>query len=256
MDAVKKYYEVTKEHREALKSAWDAYHKGYERLQGYKGSERYEKELAELQDQRDAAIQAAHDKAQDRYDTVIKYMRRAIEAQPVKTPTDDMMRTLTALKMRDSVDVHELEKVAESMSGYDMAVSVLDEIAQKNGSAPGRFGEYMGAAGRASKAVDKLVSSANSNLKLSRPDSMKQRHAAHHVARWGGEWDARHEGMTTESADPRNSYALTHVDRDFSNEREMMLEFADVGDHYAEFRSTVNYSPGVKDGLQKLWGEV
>lgn len=256
MDAVKTYYEVSTEYRKSLKTAWDEYHKGHERLQAYKGSEGYEKELAEIQDKRDAAIKAARDKAEGRYKTVISYMRKAIEAQPAQTPTEEQMRTLTALKMREKVSVDELEKVAEQMRGVDMAVSVLDEIAQKNGSAPGRFGEYMGATGRASAAVDKLVSDANLTLKLTRPDSGKQRHEAHHAAKWGGEWDERHEGIALNPMDSSNSYALSHVDRDFKDEREMMREFADVGDRYSEFRSTVNYNPGVKPGLQKIWGEV
>lgn len=253
MDAVKKYHEVTKEHRDALKKAWSDYEAGYNRLQGYKGSERYEKELAELQDNRDAAIKAAHEKARGRFDTITKYMRKAIDSQPATAPTPEQMAMLNALQMREHVEPDEIVKAAEQMRGVDMAVRVLDEIAEKNGR-HGLVNDYMGAAGRASAGVDSLVSKANLMLKLNRPDSIEQRHKAHHVARWGGEWDERHEGVALQG--DSNDYALTIVDRDFKDERETACELGGVGGFYKEFRSTVNYDPGAKPGMQKLWGEV
>lgn len=253
MDAVKKYHEITKEHRDALKKAWSDYEAGYERLEGFKGSERYDTELTELQDKRDEAVKAAHEKARGRYDTVIKYMRKAIEAQPAQTPTAEQMTMLTALQMREKVEADEIVKAAEQMRGVDMAVKVLDEIAVKNGK-HGLVSEYMGATGRASAAVDRLVKNANQMLKLTRPDSLQKRHEAHHVARWGGEWDERHEGI--ELHGDSNDYAFINIDRDFKDERETACELGGVEGFYPEFRSTVNYDPGAKPGMQKLWGEV
>ena len=254
MDAVKKYHEITKEYRQSLKTAWDAYGKGYERLQGYKGSERYDKELTELQDERDAAIKAAREKAGGRYDTVLRYMRKAIDAQPAKAPTDEQMRIVNAFKMREHVEADELVKAAEQMRGVDMAVKVLDEVAKANGY-HNRLDEYMGATGRASAAVDRLTSSAKHILTITRTDAAKKRHEAHHVMKWGGEWDERHEGMGIDR-DPAADYALNPIDHDYTNERDTACELGGVEGFYSEFRSTVNYDPGAKPGMQKLWGEV
>lgn len=253
MDAVKKYHETAKEYRKSLQEAWSAYEAGYKRIERYKGGKDYDKDLAKLQDTRDAAIKAAQDKARGSFDTIIKYMRKAIESAPMQTPTAEQMTIVNALKMRDKVEADELRKAAEQMRGVDVAVKVLDEIAAKNGH-PGIMGEYMGAAGRAEKAVNELVSSANLMLRLTRPDGISTRHAAHHAAKWGGEWDARHEGV--ELRGDSNDYALSAVDRDFKDERETACALGGVEGFYKEFRSTVNYNPGVKDGLQKLWGEV
>ena len=253
MDAVKKYHETATTYRKSLREAWDAYGKGYERLQGYKGSERYDRELKELQDERDAAIEAAREKARGSFGTTIGYMRKAIEAQPATAPTAEQMAMLNALQMRDHVEADEIVRAARQMSGVDMAVRVLDEIAEKNGK-HGLVDEYMGAAGRATRAVDRLAGNANSMLKLTRPDGLQKRHEAHHAAKWGGAWDERHEGI--ELRGDSNGYSLSHVDRDFKDERETAIELGGVGGHYSEFRSMVNYDPTIKPGLQKTWGEV
>lgn len=253
MDAVKKYHEITKEHRDALKKAWSDYEAGYKHLEGYKGSERYDRELTELQDKRDEAIKTAHEKARGRYDTVIKYMRKAIDAQPARTPTVEQMAILNALQMREHVEADEIIKAAEQMRGVDIAVKVLDEIAIRNGK-HNLVSEYMGTTGRVAAAVDRLASNANSILNLTRPDGTQKRHEAHYTAKWGGDWDERHEGIKLHGGS--NNYALSHVDRDFKDERETAYELGGVEGFYPEFRSTVNYDPTIKKGLQKTWGEV
>ena len=253
MDAVKKYHKTAKEYRKSLQDAWSAYEAGYKRIERYKGGKEYDKDLARLQDTRDAAIKAAQEKARGEFTSVVKYMRRAIECAPMQTPTSEQMNIVNALKMRDRVEADELRKAAELMRGVDVAVKVLDEIASKSGH-HGIMGEYMGAAGRAEKAVNALASSAKLMLKLNRPDSIKQRHKAHHAARWGGDWDERHEGVALHG--DSNNFALTIVDRDFKDERETACELGGVGGFYPEFRSMVNYDPVEKPGMQKLWGEV
>lgn len=252
MDAVKKYHETAKEYRSSLVAAWEAYDKGYKNLERYKGGRDYDKELTALQDKRDEAIRAAQAKARQSFKVITDYMRRAIEAQPVKAPTTAQMNVLTALKMRETVEGDEIIKAAEQMRGVDVAVKVLDELAFKNGK-PGIVTEYMGATGRAERGVNELISSANLLLTLTRPNGWEQRAKAHHATKWGGDFDERHAGV--KMYDDSSRLVLSTVDKDFKDERETMRELGGIKD-YAEFRSVVNRDPMIKAGLQEAWGEV
>lgn len=254
MDAVREYYEAATGYREALQKAWSAYLSGYENLKRYEGGKEYETDLAKLQDKRDEAIKAAKDKAASAFEHVLGYMRKAVASAPIEAPTDAQMAILSALKMREAVEPDELVKAAEQMRGVDLCVKVLAEIAAKNGH-PTIVDEYMGAAGRAERAVGELTTSARLMLDLNRPDSIEQRHLAHHYVKFGGEFDPKHEGV--EALGRSSSYALSAVDRDFADEREMMHELGNVAEGgFTEFRSIVNRNPYVKADAQKAWGEI
>lgn len=254
MDAVHEYFAIATGYREALQKAWSAYLSGYENLKRYEGGKEYETDLAKLQDKRDEAIKAAKDKAAHDFDHVLGYMRDAISVAPMEQPTTEQMNTVSALKMRERVEADELIRAAETMRGVDVCVKVLDEVAAKNGY-HGLLNDYMGAIGRAETAVNELASSAKLMCSLARPDSIEQRHLAHHYVKFGGEFDARHEGV--EPLGPSSAYALTAVDRDFADEREMMHELGNVAEGgFTEFRSIVNRSKYFTDEAQRRWGQI
>lgn len=252
MDACLKYHETANGYREAIRAAWQTYENVCKRLETYSDSKGAASELRAAQDARDEAIRAAQGRASHEFDSVLAYMREAVEHAPMAAPTQEQMAIVSALSMRENVTADELRKAGEQLRGVDVAVAVLDEIAQKNGY-PGIVAEFMGATGRASRAVAELTESARLMVGLTRPDGVEARHRANHYRRHGGEFDKRHEGV--DPFGPSSAYGLSAVDRDFTDERETMRELGGVG-NFTEFRSIVNNSPTIKPGLQEAWGEV
>ena len=237
MNTVEHYHDITRTYRGKLREIWDNYQKGYKLIEGYKGSNRYKKELAKLQEKRDEAIKAAQDNARGRYVVVLREMKKGVEKHPAKAPTPEQMNMVNALKMREKVESDELVRAAEQMRGVDLAVHVLDEIATANGY-HGLLDDYMGDTARAEKAVKALGSSAELTLTLTRPDGAEARRKSRHIYKWGGEWDERHEGIELHGTS--NRPALSHVDRDFKDARETVCELGGVEGHYQSFCNIVN----------------
>lgn len=252
MDNVKRYYETARDYRKGLREAWGAYEEKHEELQGFQGTDRYRDDLAKAQDERDARIRALQDQARTGFNSILAAMRTNIANAPMTAPTAEQMAILQALQMRESVDVDELRKAGEQLKGVDVAVKALDEIGAKHGHMHA-VDEFMGATARAERAVDELTRSAQQMVTLTRPDGLEARHRARHFEKWGGEFDAKHEGMNPHS--PESRMSLTLVDKDFANEREAMYAFGGVKE-FNEFRSIVNRDKMLTEQAQRRAGEI
>ena len=107
----------------------------------------------------------------------------------VTPPTADQLSILQALKMRDSVTQKELDRAANSCKDNALAISVINELAQKNGFLRGYHTEN----GEMSvEDADRVIN----NLKAALPDFMA--YDTSKAARIVADHNARMYGTTGE----------------------------------------------------------
>lgn len=118
------------EEREKSRSAFLDTKRSCERL---KGSEAYSEEMAAAQQKRDEAVNAAQAAARISINKALAGMRDQISNIRIEAPTDEMVRVLTVLKMRDHLTRAELDEAAAQMEGNGAGLAVIAELAGKNG---------------------------------------------------------------------------------------------------------------------------
>lgn len=115
------------------KSVIDAYEKTVSDLEDKKGSRFYTEELTKAKNTRDEALNALKSKYGGFIDSDIKNMREVNGKRGIEAPNEEDVRTLEALKMRDTITEPELSLIANSLKGNALALSVVQEVALKNG---------------------------------------------------------------------------------------------------------------------------
>lgn len=85
-------------------------------------------------------------------------MREAIDRRPLTPPTPEQAALVSILQMRESLDVDELKRAAQQMSGCPAALTVLDDLARKH-KIQGTFNRKMSASDL-HKKVDALEQAA------------------------------------------------------------------------------------------------
>lgn len=118
------------EARENARSAFLDTKRSCERL---KGSEAYSEEMAAAQQKRDEAVNAAQAAARISINKAIAGMQDQIGNIRAEAPTEEQIRVLTVLKMRDHLTRAELDEAAAQMEGNGAGLSVIAELAGKNG---------------------------------------------------------------------------------------------------------------------------
>lgn len=139
--------------RERIK---DECEKSLQGLERYKGSSYYEQKAKELTDTRDAALKNLQSEYRGRFDAEIRDMKAANDGRKLRAPTDEQLKILQLLKMRDDLTEPELIAAANSLAGNESALEVLTELARQHGFTRGfrRFSKTMGA-----KSVNDILAS-------------------------------------------------------------------------------------------------
>lgn len=133
MRNTEKFYLTSKEYHKARAAAVDQFIKDRAAIEGYKGSQHYEDEMKKIVLKRDNAVNAASANYRKNADWNLSDMDKAARSMKVKAPSDDALKILQALKMREKIEANELEAVGEAMEGNYIALSTLHDIAEKHG---------------------------------------------------------------------------------------------------------------------------
>lgn len=134
----KKYYNVIKKYRDAVRDASDEYDLTLQKNAALYGSPRYAEIEREAAAKRDATLSTAKRETLDAVREVCATMRTNAKARKTVAPTAEQLAILQALKMREKVTAGELRHAANALAGCPLALSVLDELAQSCPGA-GRF---------------------------------------------------------------------------------------------------------------------
>ncbi len=222
MDRTRIYFEHARDYRAKLRGIWEEYGKAEKELEPYKGSAGYNNDVAEAAKTRDAAITSLQNEYREKFDVVLKGMRQSATSRPMTAPTPEQLALLQALKMRETISRDELEQAGRTLKDSSVCLSVLDEIAMRQGYAGLRFGGESTAAILAH--VDELTASAKKLCALNKPDSRREM-----VAR---------KSIYSVDRDDNAMYSFS-VDRDIDSMTDCMRLFGSVGD-IESFAEAVN----------------
>lgn len=127
------FYRNAKKYQDDRARINENYEKQLESMKDKQGSEFYATESERLKKERDDSLTALKKDTGNTLLSVIDTMRRANAKRTTAAPTDEQVRILQVLKMRDNVTERELTEAAKSLENCPLGLSVIQEIAGKNG---------------------------------------------------------------------------------------------------------------------------
>lgn len=125
-------YRRAKEFQNKRKSIVDHYEDRMKSLEDMRGSKYYTDEGKKANDEMKAELDKLINEYSAYFDVTLSAMNNANVKRGAIAPTDEELRLITALKMRDSISEEELIRVAQSLKGNPMCLAVVDEVAKKN----------------------------------------------------------------------------------------------------------------------------
>ncbi len=102
------------------------------RMEAFKGSEGYTREIQAAEQKRDSDIMALQANCMEQFRGTAAAMRDAVKRRPLVPPTLEQAALLTVLQMRQSVSRDELDRAALQLEGCPAALAVLADLAEKH----------------------------------------------------------------------------------------------------------------------------
>lgn len=135
------FYTRAAEYQEKRKGIMDNYKNRMEELERAKGSRLYIDEAKKAEDTRSAALEELKNEYLEYFRISLKAMETENENRGLTPPTPEQIAILQVLKMHDVAETDEaraaikkeLDRAANSCKNNAMAISVINEIATKNG---------------------------------------------------------------------------------------------------------------------------
>ncbi len=172
MKNAEKYYQTVLGFRKALEAVNEKFRPQYERLERFKDSEHYQEEKVALDKARSELLAEVRELAMKEFSEVCDAMKAAYQSRPLSAPSDEQLRLLQTLQMREKLGVDELRQAAVTLEGCPAALEVLCELTHKHGHTWAMQGELAG------DTVDRTINQLRRNGKkfvqhLERTDSRR-----------------------------------------------------------------------------------
>lgn len=186
--AMQEFTEARTEHRRV-------YMEQKRRLEAYKGSDGYRKDLDAAMKARKDADAAARAKCIETVNSAINMMQEANSKRGLTPPTPEMVQMLSVINMMEKPPKSTLDAVANSLDGNALALSALQDMAQKKYEHDPFIPNY---AARATKELGAdVVSGAIRNLhkvcgeimNSSGASRVREGAAQMHMQHYGGSFD-------------------------------------------------------------------
>ena len=136
------YFARAKEFQDRRGAIMEAYEKRMESLKNHKGSKYYEEEAAKAQKARDAALDPLKKEYTKLFNEILDLMKEANGSRKMTPPTEEELRTIQMIKLKDNPTYEELKEAAQTVKGNPFCLSTLSEISKRLGYRQG-FG-HMG----------------------------------------------------------------------------------------------------------------
>lgn len=173
MKNTERYYQAVLAFRRAVEGVNEKFRPQYERLERFKDSEHYQEEKKALDKARSELLTEVRDQAVKEFNGVCDAMKAAYRARPLSAPSDEQLRLLQALQMREKLGMDELRQAVVALEGCPAALEVLRELAHKHGHTWAMQGELAG------DTVDRTIDQLRRNgekfaRRLERTDSRRE----------------------------------------------------------------------------------
>ena len=127
------FFKAAKTFQDERKHINEEYEQALKDLENKRGSEYYKAETARLKEERDSRLSALKQDSGSTMLNAIEAMRKTAAQRATVAPTDEQLRVLQVLRMRETVSEKELTEAAQCLKNCPLGLSVIQEIAGKNG---------------------------------------------------------------------------------------------------------------------------
>lgn len=127
------FYTLAHEFQNRRAEITSEYEARMEAIATAKGSEFYQTESEKAAKKRDQALKDLKKEYADSINITLEAMQKTNNKRGIAAPTEEELRITQALKLRDSVTVEELDRVANALSHSEICLAVVQEIAHANG---------------------------------------------------------------------------------------------------------------------------
>lgn len=134
MRATEKIYKAARNYREKLAELQNERDRAIEAAEDMRGSTAYEKAVYSAKSKLQAARADLQTETREEIRQAAASMQQAIDGymRAAAVPTSEQLRVLEVLRMRENIKPDEIEAAAYQLRGCPLALSVLEEIAVKH----------------------------------------------------------------------------------------------------------------------------
>ena len=122
-----------KKYQDERKAIMDAYDNRIANLEDARGSKLYDKESKKAAEERDNALASLKAEYSGGFDSILKEMRNASDSRGETPPTEEELRIVQALKLKEKTTQAELDRIANAVKNNGLCLSVVQDVANKNG---------------------------------------------------------------------------------------------------------------------------
>lgn len=127
------FFIKAKDFQNKRKEIMDTYETRAAQLEDARGSKYFDDEMKKATETRDSALSALKGEYAEYFRISLDAMAKANGSRGMTPPTDEELRLVQLLKMKDSVTEQELDAAANTLKGNTTCLAILTEIAHKQG---------------------------------------------------------------------------------------------------------------------------
>lgn len=127
------FYSRAKEYQDKRKDIIDDYEARMKKIETARGSQYFDDESKKAEETRDKALTALKGEYTDYFNIALDAMRKANNSRGIVPPTEEELRIIQMLKLKDKPTEQELEAAARTLKGNATCLSILTEMAHKAG---------------------------------------------------------------------------------------------------------------------------
>lgn len=133
MKNTERFFKRAKEFQDKRADIQKQYESNLNDLENKKGSSYYSLRLKEIEDEYTANIEALKAEYKPYFKTILSDMNDINDKRGITPPTDEELRLIQLLKLKEKITEKELAAAAVTLAGNDTCLSILTEIAHKQG---------------------------------------------------------------------------------------------------------------------------
>lgn len=133
MSNTNQIFKLAKEYQDKREMINNAFNKRATEIEDAKGSRYYDTEIKKATDTQRTALENLSKEYVPLFDNVLQAMKKANENRGMTPPTEEELRLLQLLKMKEKITEAELDAAANTLKGNATCLAVLTEISRKQG---------------------------------------------------------------------------------------------------------------------------
>lgn len=130
---VANFYVAAQEFQDRRNAIKQEFQDTMQKIRTTEGSEFYDKSAKSAREKKAAALSALKAEYAPVFSAILDDMESSNEARPMAAPTQEELNVVTMMRMKEAPTENELISAANAVKGNPAALSIINEIARKNG---------------------------------------------------------------------------------------------------------------------------